>query len=75
MDDENKVDLDILDRYEKLTQDIDDIYQKSEDILGSYTYDDDRDTFIDPWSQMEDILGIDILLQVARVNREVQNAN
>ena len=73
MDDENKVDLDIIDRYEKLTQDIDEIYQKSEDILGTYTYDDDRDTFIDPWSQMEDILGIDILLQVAKLNREVQN--
>ena len=75
MDDKNKVDLDIIDRYEKLTQDIDEIYQKSEDILGTYTYDDDRDTFIDPWSQMEDVLGIDILLQVATVNREVQNAN
>lgn len=73
MDNENKVDLDIIDRYEKLTQDIDEIYQKSEDILGTYTYDDDRDTFIDPWSQMEDILGIDILLQVAKLNREVQN--
>ena len=73
MDNENKVDLDIIDRYEKLTQDIDEIYQKSEDILGNYTYDDDRDTFIDPWSQMEDILGIDILLQVAKLNREVQN--
>ena len=75
MDDKDKVDLDILDRYEKLTQDIDNIYQKSEDLLGTYTYDDDRDTFIDPWSKMEDILGIDILLQVARVNREVQNQN
>ena len=75
MKDKDKVDLDILDRYEKLTQDIDDIYQKSENILGTYTYDDDRDTFIDPWSQMEDTLGIDILLQVARVNREVQNQN
>ena len=75
MDDKDKVDLDILDRYEKLTQDIDNIYQKSEDLVGTYTYDDDRDTFIDPWSQMEDILGIDILLQVARVNREVQNQN
>ena len=68
-------DLDILDRYEKLTNDIDEIYQKSEDLLGNYTYDDERDTFIDPWSKLEDVLGIDILLQVAKINREVQNQN
>lgn len=66
-------DLDILDRYEKLANDINDIYQKSEDLVSSYTYDDERDTFIDPWSQMEDVLGVDILLQVAKVNRQVQN--
>jgi hypothetical protein len=63
----------ILDRYERLTNDIDEIYQKSEDLLGNYIYDDDRDTFIDPWSQLEDILGVDILLQVAMINKEVQN--
>tara|TARA_E500000081_G_scaffold120217_1_gene124665 strand:- start:274 stop:489 length:216 start_codon:yes stop_codon:yes gene_type:complete len=68
-------DLDILDRYEKLTNDIDEIYQKSEDLLGNYTYDDERDTFIDPWSKLEDVLGVDILLQVAKINREVQNQN
>ena len=73
MDDKDKVDLDILDRYEKLTQDIDNIYQKSEDLLGTYTYDDDRDTFIDPWSEMSDVLGLDVLLEVAKVNRQVQN--
>ena len=66
-------DLDILDRYEKLTNDIDEIYQKSEDLLGNYTYDDERDTFIDPWSKLEDVLGVDVLLQVAKVNRQVQN--
>lgn len=69
MDDEIR----ILDRYERLTNDIDEIYQKSEDLLGNYIYDDDRDTFIDPWSQLEDILGVDILLQVAMINKEVQN--
>lgn len=69
MDDEVR----ILDRYERLTNDIDEIYQKSEDLLGNYIYDDDRDTFIDPWSQLEDILGVDILLQVAMINKEVQN--
>jgi hypothetical protein len=63
----------ILDRYERLTNDIDEIYQKSEDLLGNYIYDDDRDTFIDPWSQLEDILGVYILLQVAMINKEVQN--
>ena len=68
-------DLDILDRYEKLTNDIDEIYQKSEDLLGNYTYDDERDTFIDPWSKLEDVLGVDVLLQVAKVNRQVQNQN
>lgn len=66
-------DEDIISRYEKLTQDIDDIYRKSEDLIGTYTYDDGNDTFIDPWSQMEDVLGVDILLQVAKVNKEVQN--
>lgn len=69
MDDEIR----ILDRYERLTNDIDEIYQKSEDLLGNYIYDDDRDTFIDPWSQLEGILGVDILLQVAKINKEVQN--
>jgi len=68
-------DLDILDRYEKLTNDIDEIYKKSEDLLGNYTYDDESDTFIDPWSQLEDVLGVDVLLQVAKVNRQVQNQN
>lgn len=34
---------------------------------------DEQDTMIDPWSQMEDVLGVDILLQVAKVNKEVQN--
>jgi hypothetical protein len=63
----------ILDRYERLTNDIEEIYQKSEDLLGNYTYDDERDTFIDPWSKLEDVLGVDILLQVAKLNREVQN--
>ena len=66
-------DEDIISRYEKLTQDIDDIYRKSEDLIGTYTYDDGNDTFIDPWSQMEDVLGVDILLQVAKVNKEVQS--
>ena len=56
-----------------MAQDIDDIYRKSEDLIGTYTYDDDNDTFIDPWSQMEDTLGLDILLQVAKVNKLVQN--
>ena len=71
MDDEIR----ILDRYERLTNDIEEIYQKSEDLLGNYIYDDDRDTFIDPWSQLEDILGVDILLHVAMINKEVQNQN
>ena len=64
---------DIIGRYDKLTQQIDDIYQKSEDLIGTFTYDRDQDTFIDPWSQMEDTLGLDILLQVAKVNKLVQN--
>ena len=64
---------DIIGRYDKLTQQIDDIYQKSEDLIGTFTYDRDQDTFIDPWSQMEDTLGLDILLQVAKVNKQVQN--
>jgi len=66
-------DLDLINRYEKLANDIDDIYQKSEDLIGTYTYDDERDTFIDPWSKLEDVLGVDILLQVAKVNRQVQD--
>ena len=47
--------------------------QRSEQAIGSYIYDDDRDTFIDPWSEMQDLLGLDILQQVAAVNRQVQN--
>ncbi len=66
-------DLDLINRYEKLANDIDEIYQKSEDLIGTYTYDDERDTFIDPWSKLEDVLGVDILLQVAKVNRQVQD--
>ncbi len=66
-------DLDLINRYEKLANDINDIYQKSEDLIGTYTYDDERDTFIDPWSKLEDVLGVDILLQVAKVNRQVQD--
>jgi hypothetical protein len=66
-------DLDLINRYEKLANDIDDIYQKSEDLIGTYTYDDERDTFIDPWSKLEEVLGVDILLQVAKVNRQVQD--
>ena len=68
MDDEH-----IISRYEKLAQDIDDIYRRSEDLIGTYTYDDGNDTFIDPWSKMEDTLGLDILLQVAKFNKLVQN--
>ena len=66
-------DLDLINRYEKLANDINDIYQKSENLIGTYTYDDERDTFIDPWSKLEDVLGVDILLQVAKVNRQVQD--
>ena len=66
-------DLDLINRYEKLANDIDEIYQKSEDLIGTYTYDDERDTFIDPWSKLENVLGVDILLQVAKVNRQVQD--
>ena len=66
-------DLDLINRYEKLANDIDEIYQQSEDLIGTYTYDDARDTFIDPWSKLEDVLGVDILLQVAKVNRQVQD--
>ena len=66
-------DLDLINRYEKPANDINDIYQKSEDLIGTYTYDDERDTFIDPWSKLEDVLGVDILLQVAKVNRQVQD--
>ncbi len=66
-------DLDLINRYEKLANDINDIYQKSEDLIGTYTYDDERDTFIDPWSKLEEVLGVDILLQVAKVNRQVQD--
>ena len=63
----------LIDRYDRLTNDINEIYQKSEDILGQYIYDDNRDAFIDPWSEMTDVLGLDILLEVAKVNRQVQN--
>ena len=66
-------DNDIIDRYEKLTNDIDEVYQRSEQAISSYIYDDDRDTFIDPWSEMKELLGLDILQQVAKVNRQVQN--
>ena len=66
-------DNDIIDRYEKLTNDIDEVYQRSEQAISSYIYDDDRDTFIDPWSEMKELLGLDVLQQVAKVNRQVQN--
>lgn len=66
-------DNDIIDRYEKLANDVDEVYQRSEQAISSYIYDDDRDTFIDPWSEMQDLLGLDILQQVAKVNRQVQN--
>ena len=54
-------DLDLINRYEKLANDINDIYQKSEDLIGTYTYDDERDTFIDPWSKLEDVLGLSLI--------------
>ena len=69
MDDDKK----LIDRYDRLTSDINEVYQKSEDILGQYIYDDDRDEFIVPWSEMSDVLGVDVLLEVAKVNRQVQN--
>ena len=62
---------DIISRYDKLTQEIDEIYKRSDDLIGAFM--DEQDTMIDPWSQMEDVLGVDILLQVEKVNKEVQN--
>lgn len=69
----NKSSSDLIDKYDRLTKDIDDVYQKTEDIIASYDDAWNSDNFIDPWSNMEDILGVDILLQVAKVNRQVQS--
>ena len=40
---------DIISRYDKLTQEIDEIYKRSDDLIGAFM--DEQDTMIDPWSQ------------------------